>query len=223
MHLFHLLLLPRFRFYVPTFATFTFSVFYFSSYSTSHSTCFFYSHSILFDLSQQFLSLHPTHAVYFSYSQHRSVFFFLFIFVFVSPYFMYMFEQTNDMSKQTELMNTPEQWTTRIIALTLGLLLLEKLSTLWLSYCYSSTSSVAFYEWLRWWYFCGLPCICPIIFQRCVDFFFFFLLNISSLNINFLSLSLKEKSCSYCHFLLKLKTYEEEEIVICWFLNLYHD
>lgn len=150
-------------------------------------------------------------------------FFFLFIFVFVSPYFMYMFEQTNDMSKQTELMNTPEQWTTRIIALTLGLLLLEKLSTLWLSYCYSSTSSVAFYEWLRWWYFCGLPCICPIIFQRCVDFFFFFLLNISSLNINFLSLSLKEKSCSYCHFLLKLKTYEEEEIVICWFLNLYHD
>lgn len=36
-------------------------------------------------------------------------FFFLFIFVFVSPYFMYMFEQTNDMSKQTELMNTPEQ------------------------------------------------------------------------------------------------------------------
>lgn len=45
--------------------------------------------------------------------------------------------------------------------------------------------------------------------------FFFSFLNSSSLNINFLSLilSLKEKSCSYCHFLLKLKAYEEQAIV----------
>lgn len=43
-----------------------------------HSTCFSYSHSRQFDLSQQFLSLHPTHAVYFSYSQHRTVSFFFF-------------------------------------------------------------------------------------------------------------------------------------------------